>query len=93
MECSDVKHGEKLPDTLLPCSVHDQTCQAEELPSSSFSCPEKLINTSMPCPNDDMELEVNEDAGSEHDSGFGEDDEEILAYVPIVGSDADDERN
>ena len=93
VECLDVKHGEKSPDTLLPYSVHDQTCQAEELPSSLFPCPDKLIDTSMPCPDGDMELEVNKGAGSEHDSGSGEDDEEILVDVPSVGSDAYDERD
>ena len=93
VECSDVKEGEKLPDILLPSSIRDQKCQAEALPSSLDPCLDKLVDTLMPGPNGDMELEVNEDAGSEHDSGSGEDDEETLVDVPIVGSDADDERD
>ena len=93
VECSDVKEGEKLPDILLPSSIRDQTCQAEALPGSLDPCLDKLVDTLMPGPNGDMELEVNEDAGSEHDSGSGEDDEETLVDVPIVGSDADDERD
>ena len=93
VECSDVKQGEKLPDILLPSSVRDQTCQAEALSGSSVPCPDKLLDTSMSCPNGHMQLEVNEDARSEHVSGSGEDDEETLVDVPIVGSDADDERD
>ena len=48
----------------MTSSVRDKTCQAEELPGSSVLGLEKLLDTSMPCPNGDMELEINEDAGS-----------------------------
>lgn len=93
VECSDVNHGDKLPDTLMPCPVGSHPCEAEDVEGSSIMYHDKLADTSMASPHDYRHLDVTKNYVIEQDNISEEDDDDILVDVPIVGSDVDDERD